>query len=276
MQTCKHLGEDSEISSHLEVFFELVLRVVELHTSAMALLKGETSCIVVDKFNGENFSLFKFKMEMIIDEKDLWDLVEGTEIAPSTRSDEKLILAFRKRERTTFRILCTHLVDAQLQYVKSCKGAAEAWKTLHGIHETKGLANILFLRRKFFTIKMQESDDLLQHINKVKTLADQLEALDVAVIEGDIVMTLLESLPSSFENLIMAMETKDIKELTLTYVTSRLIHEVTRKKENQNVAIDNTTLIAHHHKSGGGGESSNARGEPLRCFNCVPTQQSCS
>ena len=61
----------------------------------------------------------------------------------------------------------------------------------------------------------------MQHINKVMTLADQHEALDVAVIEGDIVMTLLESLPSSFENLIVAMETKDIKELTLTYVTSR-------------------------------------------------------
>ena len=250
------------------MFFELGLRVVELHTSAMALLEGETPRIVVDKFNGENFSLFKFKMEMILDEKDLWDLVEGTEIAPPTGSDEKLILAFKKRERTAFRILCTHLVDAQLQHVKSCKGAAEAWKTLRGIHETKGLANILFLRRKFFTIKMQESDDLLQHINKVKTLVDQLEALDVAVTEGDIVMTLLESLPSSFENLIVAMETKDIKELTLTYVTSRLMHEVTRKKENQNVAMDNTALIAHHHKSGGGGESSNARGEPLQCFNC--------
>ena len=136
------------------MFFELGLRVVELHTSAMALLEGETPCIVVDKFNGENFSLFKFKMEMILDEKDLWDLVEGTKIAPLTGSDEKLILAFKKRERTTFRILCTHLVDAQLQHVKSCKGAAEAWKTLHGIHETKGLANILFLRCKFFTIKM--------------------------------------------------------------------------------------------------------------------------
>ena len=249
------------------MFFELGLRVVELHTSAMALLVGETPRIVVDKFNGENFSLFKFKMEMILDEKDLWDLVEGTEIAPPTGSDEKLILAFKKHERTAFRILCTHLVDAQLQHVKSCKGTAEAWKTLRGIHETKGLANILFLKRKFFTIKMQESDDLLQHINKVKTLADQLEALDVTVMEGDIVMTLLESLPSSFENLIVAMETKDIKELTLTYVTSRLMHEVTRK-ENQNAAMDNTALIAHQYKSGGGGESSNARGEPLWCFNC--------
>jgi hypothetical protein len=48
-----------------------------LHTSAMALYESETAR-VVDKFNGYNFSLFKFKMEMILDEKDLWDIVEGT------------------------------------------------------------------------------------------------------------------------------------------------------------------------------------------------------
>jgi hypothetical protein len=43
----------------------------------MALYEIEIARIV-DKFNGYNFSLFKFKMEMILDEKDLWDIVEGT------------------------------------------------------------------------------------------------------------------------------------------------------------------------------------------------------
>lgn len=32
---------------------------------------------VVEKFNGDNFSLFKFKMEMILDDKELWDIVTG-------------------------------------------------------------------------------------------------------------------------------------------------------------------------------------------------------
>jgi hypothetical protein len=205
------------------------LRVVEFHTLAMALYESKTTR-VVDKFNGDNFSLFKFKMEMILAEKDLWDIVVGTEKAPSIESDEKVISAFKKRERVAFCILYNHRVDAQIQHVKSCKGAMEAWKTLCGIHETRGLANMLFLRRKLFTMKMQEPDDLLQYINKVTTLVDQLEALDVLVTEGDNMMTILESLPSSFENLIVAMETKDIKELTLIYVTSRLMHEVTRKK----------------------------------------------
>ena len=54
------------------------MRVVELHTSTMALYGSETTP-VVDKFNGDNFSLFKFKMQMIRDEKDLWNIVDGAE-----------------------------------------------------------------------------------------------------------------------------------------------------------------------------------------------------
>ena len=152
--------------------------------------------------------------------------------------------------------------------MKSYKDVAKAWKTLRDMHETKGLANVFFLRCKFFTMKMQELDDLLQYINKVKTLADQLEALDVPVMEGDIVMTILKSLPSSFRNVIVAMETKDIKDLILTYITLRLMHKVTRKKKHQNVVMDNAALVAHHHKSGGRGESNHARGEPFLCFSC--------
>lgn len=61
------------------------------------------------------------------------------------------------------------------------------------------------------------------------------------------------------------METKDIKELTLTYVTSWLILEVIRRKEQQIVVMDNAALVAHH-KSGG--ELSRAQGEPPLCFYC--------
>ena len=57
--------------------------MVELHTSTIALYESETPRVVVDKYNGDNFSLFKFKMEMILDEKDLWDIVEGTKRALS-------------------------------------------------------------------------------------------------------------------------------------------------------------------------------------------------
>ena len=51
---------------------------------------------------------------------------------------------------------------------------------------------------------MEDDNDMLAHINKVKALADQLNGADVAITDGDIVMTLFNSLPSSYEYLIVA------------------------------------------------------------------------
>ncbi len=88
-----------------------------------------------------------------------------------------------------------NLVDAQLAHIKSCKGPAEAWRVLCNIHETRSLANILFLRRKFFTSKMEEGADLLEHIYNIKALTNQLARLHVPMRKDDIVMTMLDSLP---------------------------------------------------------------------------------
>ena len=41
---------------------------------------------------------------------------------------------------------------------------------------------------------MEEEDDTLAQINKVKVLADQLNGADLSILDGDIVMTFLESI----------------------------------------------------------------------------------
>uniref|UniRef100_A0AAV1U394 Retrotransposon gag domain-containing protein n=1 Tax=Peronospora matthiolae TaxID=2874970 RepID=A0AAV1U394_9STRA len=66
--------------------------------------------------------------------------------------------------------------DFQLPLVRSASGACDAWSRLEDHFEKKSLANKLFLRRRFFTTMMEEGDDVLEHINKLKTLAEQLEA----------------------------------------------------------------------------------------------------
>ena len=46
---------------------------------------------------------------------------------------------------------------------------------------------------------MEEGDDVLEHINKLKTLAEQLDAVGAPVSEDDLVITLLGSLNESYQ-----------------------------------------------------------------------------
>jgi hypothetical protein len=56
------------------------------------------------------------------------------------------------------------------------------------VHEAKTIGNKLFIPRRFFTIKMQEGEDLLAHINMVKALADQLHSIEVKIKDEDMYM----------------------------------------------------------------------------------------
>ena len=49
----------------------------------------------------------------------------------------------------------------------------------------------------------------------------------------DIVMTLLENLPTLYKYLIIALKTMPTKELTMDYVAARLMHEMTKRKEKK-------------------------------------------
>ena len=54
----------------------------------MTYLEGEGARIM-DKFNGDKFNLWKFKMEMVLASGDLWDIVDESEEAPPSNVDVK-------------------------------------------------------------------------------------------------------------------------------------------------------------------------------------------
>ena len=82
-------------------------------------------------------------------------------------------------------MICLAMEDSQLPLVRSTSGANDAWSKLEEHFEKKSLANKLFLRRRFFTTTMEEGDGVLAHINKLKMLAEQLDAVGAPVSEDD-------------------------------------------------------------------------------------------
>ena len=99
----------------------------------------------------------------------------------------------KRRNRKALASICLAMEDAQLPLVRSTSEANDAWSRLEDHFEKKSLANKLFLRLRLFTTMMEEGDDVLAHINKLKTLAEQLDAVEAPISEDDLVITLLGS-----------------------------------------------------------------------------------
>ncbi|OAE31238.1 hypothetical protein AXG93_2356s1030 [Marchantia polymorpha subsp. ruderalis] len=67
---------------------------------------------------------------------------------------------------------------------------------------------------------MQEVDDMLTHINHVRDLVDPLNCLNVPIKDEYVVVTLLESLPPFFDNLITALDILQFENLAIEFVTA--------------------------------------------------------
>eukprot|EP00794_Sanderia_malayensis_P011867 gene11867-biopygen9507 len=72
---------------------------------------------------------------------------------------------------------------------------------------------------------MAKGAKMIDHVNYLKTLAEHLEAVDDAIVEKDLVIILISSLPEEYNYLITALETIAEDKLTWDYVRDRLIHE---------------------------------------------------
>lgn len=168
---------------------------------------------------------------MVLIDKDLWNVVEASEKDSKAAASSKDGDDLAAKDKKALATICLSIKDSELVHVRTCKTSAEAWKKLGEVYETKGLARRLFLRRKFFTIQLQEGESMQEHINKVTTLAEQLEAIGATISDDDIAMTLLCSLPESYESLLVALESRT-DNLTAEIVRTRLLQEEARRKEN--------------------------------------------
>jgi hypothetical protein len=159
----------------------------------------------------------------------LWKFVDGSATLPN----EKVVKAdYNEKKMKAFALLCEHLTNAQLAHIQYCDNVINACEVFCSVHEAKTNDNKFFLRNRFFTVKMQEEDDMLVHINTM--LADQLHSIEVNITDEDVYMVLLMSLPPSFNNLVTSLESMSTKDVALQFIIASLFHKVSKRKECEN------------------------------------------
>ena len=77
---------------------------------------------------------------------------------------------------------------------------------------------------------MAESDAMIEKIKKMKSLGGQLESVGALIIEDDQVATLLCTLPDSYSNPNIALESR-VDELAMEFLVAILLHEEHKRKD---------------------------------------------
>ena len=129
----------------------------------------------VEKFNGQNFPLWKMQMEYYMYHKDLY--------LPLSRKTKKLV-AMTDAEWNT-------LDGKALRTVRLCLAASTAFnisketttkglmQTLEKLYEKPSAANKVFLMKRLFNMKMLEGGSVADHLNDFNTVTSQLSSIGV-------------------------------------------------------------------------------------------------
>ena len=183
----------------------------------------------IDKLsNSSHYPDWAMQMEALLDEKELWDIVTGTEPVPTTGPNSKTMKAYVRKGKVAKAKIILHLDKSQLPHAR-LDTAKEIWDNLARIHRAHGFGTLLAMRRKFFYMVMDEEKSMEAWIASIRDIAHRLEAANFEVTDIDLIIALTQGLPDRYDPFIVSLDATPIDQLSVDSVITRLLNEESRQ-----------------------------------------------
>ena len=217
----------------------------------------ETKFVNIVPLNGRNYATWKVQCKMALIRDGVWNIVNGTEIVPDSRTEMGLHAKYLSRkDRALARIVLT-LERPLLYLIGDPDDLWVVWKKLADQFQKKTWANKVALRRRLYSLKLKEGDSVHNHIKLMTETFDELSVIGDSLYEEDREVHLLASLPESYDMLVTALEaSQDVPKWAL--VTERLLYEENKMREKQTGGAESKAMTSKQHI--------NKKGP--KCFHC--------
>jgi hypothetical protein len=184
----------------------------------------------VEKFNGQNFSLWKMQMEDYLYQKDLYLPLGGKTKMPTGMKDEEWNLLDRKA-LGTIRLCLAASVAFNISKETTTEGLMQ---TLSKLYEKPSASNKVFLMKRLFNMNMSEGGSVANHLNDFNTVTSQLSYVGVNFDDEVRALLFLCSLPESWNGLVMAISNSVSGSSTLKFddVVGAILSEEMRRKSS--------------------------------------------
>ena len=218
-------------------------------------------------------------MEAFLCSQGLEGALESEVIETSTECETPALSTAQKEAQTevkkkAYSLLILSLGDKVLREVVSkLKTAAETWKRLEDLYLKKTLSSRLFLKTRFFNLKMHDSQKLQEHLDDFNKLCLDLENIDVKYDDEDKALVLLYSLPKSYDNFVDILQLGRDK-LSLEDVIGALNSKELRikmdcKSNSGEALIARSISTKKDQKNKGKSRSKSRNGKgPIKCYYC--------
>ncbi|CAI7729621.1 unnamed protein product [Closterium sp. NIES-54] len=193
--------------------------------------RDEPRVFGLDKFNGDNFAEWSFKMENIFDHYDLLEVMEGTEKRPENDPEKS---PWVRKSVQGYLLLGQALGSSQIRHIKPFQREPEkgpnAWAALKGVHAPATAAAAVVLEWQMAAVRIEEDEAVEEVVQKFFDLLTQLEGADLKYSELQKKTKLLALLPESWSSLIINLN-RNLPRLSLEDVKRAILQEDFRRRE---------------------------------------------
>ncbi|CAI7911439.1 unnamed protein product [Closterium sp. NIES-54] len=192
--------------------------------------RDEPRVFRLDKFNGDNFAEWSFRMENVFDHYDLLEVMEGTEKRPENDPEKS---PWVRKSAQGYLLLGQVLGSSQIRHIKSFqiepKKGPKARATLKGVHAPATAAVAVVLERQMAALRIEEDEAVEEGVQKFFDLLTRLERSDLNYSELQMKTKLLALLPESWSSLIINLN-RDLLRLSLEDMKRAILQEDFRRQ----------------------------------------------
>ncbi|CAI7729042.1 unnamed protein product [Closterium sp. NIES-53] len=192
--------------------------------------RDEPRVFRLDKFNGDNFAEWSFRMENVFDHYDLLEVMEGTEKRPENDPEKS---PWVRKSAQGYLLLGQVLGSSQIRHIKSFqiepKKGPKARATLKGVHAPATAAVAVVLERQMAALRIEEDEAVEEGVQKFFDLLTRLERSDLNYSELQMKTKLLALLPESWSSLIINLN-RDLLRLSLEDMKRAILQEDFRRR----------------------------------------------
>jgi hypothetical protein len=213
--------------------------------------KMQSAKFEIEKFNGKNnFEIWKVKMHDLLVQQGVVKALLGKTKQPASITDED----WDEMDARALSAIRLCLADDVLFNIVTEKTAAGLWSKLESLYMTKSLTNRIFLKRQLYSLRMKEGTKIVDHLNTFNTLLVQLSSMGVKFESEDKAITLLCSLPASWDHFVTSISFSSTETIEFDDTVGALLSEETRKKSNQETSTSEALVVRGRPKERGQGQ----------------------
>ncbi|CAI7866693.1 unnamed protein product, partial [Closterium sp. NIES-53] len=193
--------------------------------------KDDVKAFNLEKFSGEDWASWSFRMELLFNHYGLLEVMDG-ELKRS--ASEGATREWDRRSKDGFFLLSQCLSSNQLhhvkQLIKDIQCGPNAWKILKDVHAPSSEAMVVVLERQLHAVKINEGDAVQGAFDQLRDLYVKLSAAGVDYPEKIKCYKALSLLPESWGPLVVNLNGMK-HSWSLEWIRAQVLQEEFRRKE---------------------------------------------